>query len=131
MQSQIHGLINDMAPISSLLYEILSMIFEVGHALQGVQPLEPPFELVISQVTQVWKTIATQMPRLWANTCISFDHWSLQRAVMYLARSKAVDVNFQIRKRSKRSKPLAVASIYNFVMPHFHCWHWFSIESNS
>jgi hypothetical protein len=132
IQFQLNRLINDTALISSLPHEILSMIFEAGHALQEAQPSGSPFELVVSQVTRAWRTVGMQTPRLWANICISSElRWPCHRAAMYLARSKAVDVDLQIHLHPKGLRGLVISSLCDLILPHVHRWRRFSVDSNS
>jgi hypothetical protein len=132
IQSQLNRIINNTALISSLPHEILSMIFEAGHALQEAQPSGSPFELVVSQVTRAWRTVGTQTPRLWANICISSElRWPYYRAAMYLARSKAVDVDLQINLHPKGMRGLVISSLCDLILPHVHRWRRFSVDSNS
>ena len=132
IQSQLNRLINDTALISSLPHEILSMIFEAGHALQEAQPSGSPFELVVSQVSRAWRTVGTQTPRLWANVCISSEfRWPIHRAAMYLARSKAVDVDLQIHMNPNGSKQLVISSLCDLILPHVHRWRQLLVDSYS
>src|ERR1700692_4208520 len=69
--NSIWKLSNRTAPVASVPNEILSAIFHAGCLLPRSDPSfdnklwEPPFEILVSQVTQHWRNVAIATPGLW------------------------------------------------------------------
>jgi hypothetical protein len=85
---------NRTAPIASLPNEILSAIFEEGRLLPSSPHEEPPFEILVSQVTRWWRDVAIGTPALWTNLFISENNILLS-ASTYLARSGTLPIDLQ------------------------------------
>lgn len=77
---------NRTALIATLPSEILAKIFELGRDLNT--PGGEYFEVVVSQVTSVWREVATNTPPLW-NMLEIAPFRSSQTFAMYVARAKA------------------------------------------
>jgi hypothetical protein len=90
---------NSLAPISSLPNELLASIFEAGYdpPLLLQQRSGSCYEIVVSQVTQHWRSVALGTPRLWSRIYLDFSnvHY-LDMVMLYLERSKALPLDLLI-----------------------------------
>ena len=89
------------AVISSLPEEILAIIFETGHVASSVEKTNRPFEIRVSHVSQRWRNIALQTPRIWTNICRVSYQQCLDSITAYLERSKAVTLDLYISTGSQ------------------------------
>jgi hypothetical protein len=71
---------DNVSPIVPLPNEVLSAIFEAGCLLPPSQPPEPPFEILVSQVTRRWRNVAITTPNLWIQITISSGKHNLTMA---------------------------------------------------
>lgn len=125
---------NAQARISSLPMEVLGAIFEAGKA-QDVQPSELPFELLVSHITQQWRSVAHHTHRLW--TSITLDtsrRHNLEVGAGRIRRSGALPLDLIIRmspSRESRQNDLDRAvAITALIFPEINRWRSIQVWTN-
>ncbi|KIM89986.1 hypothetical protein PILCRDRAFT_812781 [Piloderma croceum F 1598] len=83
--------INMLAPVSSVPNELLSMIFQAGYESSSF-----PFEIIVSQVTRLWRRVAVNTPQLWTRIYVGRVHAGYFMAETYLSRSGALPLDLHI-----------------------------------
>lgn len=116
LQAEYNSLHNDMAAISLLPVEILSLIFETGHASSDVRDR---FELLVSHVTRRWRSIAIGTPMLWTNITRGQGQMHFDLQAVYLARSKATHIHLTLYIESEqRVGALYLSSLCHLIRPY-------------
>ena len=123
---------NQLAPISSLPDEVLSAVFEAGcvQSLSG-HPECPPFEILVSQISQHWHNIALDTSRLWTNVVLIV--WAPHRfemADLYLHRSKVSALHLSIYIGREYSTLEDISALCNLIVPHVMRWRRVYIDCN-
>lgn len=113
--------------ISSLPPELLAVIFEMALAKRRVQ-YKLPFEVVLSHVSSLWRTVAITTPTLW--TRIDIYSSRSDCAANYLQRSGSqmlLDIRVDIYNEDKRmlirsahKRDALIQSIVKTLFPHIH-----------
>ncbi|TFK72766.1 hypothetical protein BDN72DRAFT_297057 [Pluteus cervinus] len=87
--------------------EILALVFEWG----SFSPTGPPFEILISQVSQHWRAVALATPKLWRSVRFTLGRISKMRASSYLKRSASypLHVTCVFRPRTREETPTSEA----------------------
>ncbi|KAF7970285.1 hypothetical protein HWV62_24402 [Athelia sp. TMB] len=93
-KSEYNRIVYGRAAISVLPDEILKLIFEEGHLSQ--EPVNLPFELLVSAATQHWRRIALQTPRLWTRILCSGWPEELEYLNTHLQRSTIYNIDLII-----------------------------------
>jgi hypothetical protein len=86
--------INILAPVSSVPNELLSMIFQAGYESSSF-----PFEIIVSQVTRLWRCVAINTPQLWTRIHVGRNVRD-SMAETYLSRSGALPLDLHIDMHS-------------------------------
>lgn len=115
---------NQLAPISLLPDEILSAVFEAGcvRPISG-RPVCPPFEILVSQVSQHWRNVASGTPSLWTNVVLKAHAFhSFEMADVYLHRSKASALHLSIYIDKEYNTLEDITSLCRLIVPHVTRW---------
>lgn len=145
-------LANEVLPISSLPCEILGRIFEAGphgsnlaesdlaakvrsafsQVLRGNDHTAKPFELLVSQISKHFRSVALATPNLWRTINIHFSnssHWSM--AAAYLDRSGvlSVDIGMSLEGSTLTNIVGDMKSITSLINLHVNRWRRLFIRS--
>ncbi|KAF7978997.1 hypothetical protein HWV62_43948 [Athelia sp. TMB] len=141
---------NELAPISSLPDEVLTMIFEAGVLLEELH--EPRFALLVSHIARRWRGVVLAIPHLWnkivwdiglglamdergedfcpdLNQTDRAESWTKakKKVAFFLSRSVSAPIDIYIKRFSKvglEHHYEATSEILALLQAHFHrCRH--------
>jgi|SRR5882762_1427341 len=116
LKPEYNEIYNRSAPVASFPNEILSAIFEAGLLPQS-QTREPPFEILVCQVTRRWRNVAIGTPSLWTNIVFS-DKQPLDLVTSYMTRSRSIPLSIHMIISATDMEP-----IVRSIVPHARRWH--------
>lgn len=122
-----NALHNMTVAVSSLPNEILAIIFEIGHSSSTYAS---GFELLVSHVSQHWKDVASQTPKLWTTIRRMKYQRSLEPIELYLHRSKASAIDLRVEIGGGYGDD-DIALFSNLFRIHLSRWHRLSILSDT
>lgn len=122
---------NQLAPISSLPYEVLSAIFKAGCLSQPQRSGSTmclPFEMLVSQISQDWRSVALETSQLWANIALTPKPHCFEIADLYLHRSKMSALYLWIYIDRKNNTIEDITTFCRLIDPHVGRWRRLHID---